>query len=85
MDDDDDIDFYMLSKYLVEQEKHQHSRCPPIFRKRWDSRYLIELAHNESSFVAEYRLDIRGFRDLSELLLPRLLTNRKMSLVQCGK
>ena len=67
MDDDDDIDFYMLSKHLAAREKHKLSRCPPIFRKRWDSKYLIELAHNESSFVAEYRLDISGFRDMSEL------------------
>jgi hypothetical protein len=85
MDDDDDIDFYMLSKHLAAQEKHKVSRCAPILRKRWDSKYLIELAHNESSFVAEYRLDIAEFRDMSELLLQRLQSNHKIALVQFGK
>ena len=39
-------------------------RAPALFRKRWDSEYLLDLAQKEGSFVAEYRVDPAGFREL---------------------
>jgi len=46
-----------------------------IFRKRWDSYYLRDLAEKEKSFLSEYRLDPGGFDLLHEMLSPRLTVN----------
>ena len=35
----------------------QKVRSPSIFRKRWDSEYLVDLAIRENSFITEYRLN----------------------------
>ena len=40
-----------------------------------DSAYLVDLARNEGSFLAEYRVDPRGFDTLLELLRPALERN----------
>ena len=54
-------------------------RQPSLFRKRWDSSYLLELANREKSFVAEYRLDNRSFDILHTLLDPLLEVNQNMA------
>ena len=56
-----------------------------IFRKRWDSYYLRNLAIQEGSFMAEYRLDPAGFDILVELLHDQLSYDIKMADVRkCG-
>lgn len=47
-------------------------REEPLYRKRWDSEYLLELALNESSFVAEYRMTPAAFACLTDMLTPAL-------------
>ena len=44
------------------------SRDEPLYRRRWDSQYLLELAENEGSFVAEYRMQPSAFHCLCEML-----------------
>ena len=56
-----------------------HERASPLFRKRWDSIYLRDLAANEGSFVAEYRVDPRGFEILTELLESSISRDEKYS------
>ena len=60
-------------------------RQPSLFRKRWDSSYLLELANREKSFVAEYRLDNRSFDILHTLLDPLLEVNQNMAKVSMSR
>ena len=46
----------------------QKERSSPLHRRRWESERLIDLAQREGSFVAEYRLDPRGFDMLLNLI-----------------
>ena len=62
--EDDDSECMLFSFLLL----RSYERASPIFRKRWDSLYLRDLAAKEGSFVAEYRVDPRGFEILTELL-----------------
>ena len=52
--DDDDLDLIILLPFLY---KNLNRRNSALFRKRWDSHYLVNLAVNERSFVSEYRVD----------------------------
>jgi hypothetical protein len=63
-DEDDDPECMLFSFLLL----RSHERASPLFRKRWDSVYLRDLAVNEGSFLAEYRVDPRGFQLPNELL-----------------
>ena len=51
-----------------------------MFRKRWDSEYLRNLAENEGSFLAEYRVDPGGFDLLHEILESSIQRDEKL----CG-
>lgn len=66
--DQDDMDILFIP--LI--QRHFHKRKPCLFRKRWDSEYLVNLAVNEGSFVSEYRLDPGGFDILNDLLGPMI-------------
>ncbi len=57
----------------------EKSRNSAIFRKRWDSDYLLNLAYNEGSFIAEYRLTPTKFGILVDLLTPQLQRSDKFS------
>ena len=61
---EDDIDA-LLSPFLL---RSVHERNSALFRKYWDSSYLVNLAVNEGSFILEYRLDPGGFDLLHQLL-----------------
>ena len=61
---EDDIDA-LLSPFLL---RSVHERNSALFRKYWDSSYLVDLAVNEGSFISEYRLDPGGFNLLNQLL-----------------
>lgn len=54
-------------------------RNPSIHRRRWDSEYLWNLAVNEGSFVAEYRLRPQHYCELETLLEPFLCKNQEMA------
>ena len=54
-------------------------REPAIFRRRWDSQYLMDLAQREGSFVSEYRVDPQGFDILVNLLEEVMPMNIKMA------
>ena len=62
----------VLAKPVVPRGVH-------LFRKRWDSDHLNDLAVREHSFVAEYRVDPGGFSILHELLDPMLQVNENMA------
>ncbi len=72
-DEDDDEEFETLSTML-----QFNSRNSILFRKRWDSDYLLDLAQKEGSFLAEYRLTPRLFSVLHDLIEDRIATNDKM-------
>ena len=55
------------------------ARSASIFRKRWDSEYLRNLAERERSFIAECRLAPRQFDTLHEMISPILQKNGEMA------
>ena len=57
-------------------------RDQALFRRRWNSSYLIDLAKRESSFVSEYRVDPGGFDVLVTLIEEILPMNWKMAHVK---
>ena len=59
---------------IAESSKKIHS--PAIFRKRWDSDYLINLAIQEKSFITEYRLNLTFFN-----LLYKIFTSIKLVFI----
>jgi hypothetical protein len=76
--DDDDSDFIMLFFFNGRTERVKKS---PIFRRRWDSDYLLPLAHNENSFIQEYRMPYCSFLELHSILVNRLTVNEKMARI----
>lgn len=71
MDIDDEIDDQVACAIVLEDAR----RDSKLFRRRWDSEYLVDLAVKERSFVAEYRVDPGGFDILTELLSQDLSRN----------
>ena len=61
------------------------SRNLSLHRQRWQSDYLLNRASNEGSFVAEYRVDPRGFDELIEMLTPSLQVNQKFANIAMAK
>ncbi len=59
-EDEEEFEEIMLLKYIRNKNKDKLCRGPTLFRKRRDSKCLTDLAINEKSFVAEYRLDVEG-------------------------
>lgn len=57
----------------------KRTRTPSMFRKRWDSEYLLNLAQQESTFVREYRVTPKGFDILLELLYDYLKVDEEMA------
>jgi hypothetical protein len=55
-------------------------RDKKLYRKRWDSEYLRELAIKEGSFLSEYRVDPGGFDILVTLLEKDLTRNEKFAM-----
>ena len=53
-EDDEDDDDELLTVVGVAAAL---GRDEKLFRKRWDSEYLMNLATHEGSFIAEYRVD----------------------------
>ena len=80
-DDDDDAESMIFTSFLLQS----HHRSSPLFRKRWDSDYLLGLARNEGSFIAEYRVDPRGFGILHELLHASISRDAKYSAMAMSK
>ena len=76
-DDDDDIECMVFPFLLL----RNHQRSSALSRKRWDSEYLLNLAVNEGSFVAEYRVDPRGFDVLHQLLESTIKRSGRFSAV----
>jgi hypothetical protein len=75
-DDDEEIAIqYQLNVY----------RDAALFRKRWDSQYLINLAEHEGSFVSEYRIDPGGFDVLVNLVQEVMPCDKKMALVKAAE
>jgi hypothetical protein len=56
-----------------------------LFRIRWNSEYLINLAIKENSFCAEYRLDPKRFKIIHELIAPMISVNQSMAQVSMSK
>jgi hypothetical protein len=79
-DEDDEEQFETLLTML-----QFNSRGSTIFRKRWDSDYLVDLAQREGSFLAEYRLTPRLFSVLHDLIEDRISKNLKMELLTLSK
>ena len=80
-DDDDDSESMIFTSFLLQS----HQRSSPLFRKRWDSDYLLGLARNEGSFIAEYRVDPRGFGILHEILYESISRDAKYSSMAMSK
>ena len=68
---DEDVELYIALYCNIKSER--------IFRKRWDSVYLRNLAIQENSFLAEYRVDPIGFDLLTNMLRDSLSVNEVMA------
>lgn len=80
--DDDFTEYEALDKDiddLLKKRKRRGERVPRLFRKRWDSEYLLDLANKEGSFLAEYRLNPTSFHLLHDILEPALSGNVEMA------
>lgn len=73
--DEDETQFFDDAEMLFPINLKQ----PRIFRKRWDSAYLRNLAENENSFLAEYRVDPASFDILVNMLGDSLDVNNEMA------
>lgn len=60
-------------------------RRSSLFRLRWNSEYLLNLANQEGSFIAEYRVDPAGFNILNDLLCESLSVNEKFAKLSMSK
>ena len=58
---------------------------PALFRKRWDSKYLLNLAINENSFISEYRLNPASFDLLHDILKDQLQVNESKAKCSMSK
>jgi hypothetical protein len=99
MDGFEDDDVYIVNfldqeHNILEDDDHlipivitssQIERAPSLFRKRWQSAYLVDLAQREGSFLAEYRVDAGGFDILHQLLDPILSVNKTKAANAMGK
>ena len=74
-DSDDEMDA-LLFPCLVRLHRQRNSS---LFRKRWDSSYLVNLAVNEGSFLSEYRVDPGGFDVLLKILGNSIQRSEKFS------
>lgn len=81
-DDSDDELEALLTPFLL---RNVHQRNSALFRKRWDSAYLVDLAVNEGSFISEYRVDPGGFDVLNQLLSSSLERDVKYSNLSVSK
>jgi len=75
---DDDIE---MQSAVVSTEMGLY-REQALFRRRWDDTYLIGLAEREGSFVAEYRMDLRGFDILTQMLEEVMPVDNNMAIVK---
>jgi hypothetical protein len=81
-EEDDEIDLLCGSAAA-----YKIYRNSPLYRKRWDSEYLLDVAKKEGSFISEYRVDPGGFDALIQLLEPVLEKNQSMAsraMSKCG-
>lgn len=62
-----------------------HHRGPSLWRKRWDSEYLRDLAEKENSFLGEYRMDPKSFDVLLQVLGSSLDRNKAMAKLAMTK
>eukprot|EP01031_Cornospumella_fuschlensis_P004203 gene4203-5255_t len=84
-DFDDFLDDILLLTALGKRCRDVIGRAPALFRRRWESQYLKDLAEREGSFMAEYRVDPKGFDILHQLLDPLLQANSKMASLAMSK
>jgi len=56
----------MLATVLSTEEKV--TKTPAIPRKRWDSKYLLDLTVEEGSFINEHRMHPNNFEELYQIL-----------------
>lgn len=68
LEDEEEEENMQTTLYLME-------RSPTLWRRRWDSKYLIDLAEEEESFLGEYRMDPKSFDVLVQVLGPSLDVN----------
>ncbi len=77
--------FILISLRLQDIERSRPvPRGPVICRRRWDSDRFLDLAVKEGSFLQEYRMNIKEFRILFNLLEPYLQRNEKMAKLRSG-
>jgi hypothetical protein len=80
IEEDKLIEEHLIPDILTHVLKHNSS----LFRKRWDSQYLRNLAENEGSFLAEYRVDPGGFDLLHEILESSIQRDDRYSAIAMG-
>jgi hypothetical protein len=76
-------DFELVAASLICDETAPRSGA--LYRPRWESNRLRELAELEGSFIAEYRFSPREFDILHLLLKDNLTANERMSNVSTAR
>ena len=67
---------------LIMQWRDKITTRKVCMRTRWNMDYFLDLAHQENSFVREYRVDDAGFSQLHEILKIYLQVDPKMAAVR---
>lgn len=80
IEEDELIEEFLIPHILTNILKRNSS----LYRKRWDSQYLRNLAENEGSFLAEYRVDPGGFDLLHEILESSIQRDDRFSSIAMG-
>ncbi len=75
--EDDEDEMYLLSCNIIERERK-------FLRRRWDSKYLIDLAQREGSFIAEYRVDPKGYDILVDMIDHKINRNEIKAINSLG-
>lgn len=78
-----DEDYEMAEAVLLLCDETVY-RSSPLYRKRWDCNYLVNLAVAEGSFLAEYRLGPREFDTLHSILHDAIAVDQRMAAVAVG-
>lgn len=75
----DYMQLLMLKVVSCNTNQNQLTRAPSFYRIRWQEGHFRDLAVNENSFLAEYRMPPSAFDFLHHLLEPILNVNQDMA------
>ena len=84
-DDDDDADLLSVAEHLCLASALLSSRNNKITRSRIRWQQHVQLLLHENQFHVMYRMSLRSFNKLLELLSPTLQLNERFGMLSSGE